>query len=334
MTIFLDTNVVPYKGRTSISFETTLILAQECHQDVALPELVLRESIAHRQREIEEAFGTLKNAQEKARVYFDKIVESNLPHPQILTDSWASKLKQKVKIIEPPPNVFEEAIFREIQRIRPTREGRGARDAVIWLTVKQAHLLSNTINYFVSANTKDFAASEKENNLHEDLQQEIAKHPIPLIYCKSLDTLLQKIARESEPGIQITAQILDSSEEVQTTLRRAIQDNLVIREILPTLPLGKEYISSAITPSQYEIRKTATYQIGERNVVVAEINCKVHFTIGVLQHWSGGGFSTQQYLAELSLYIRFLMKFESHEQLPTKTEIGDFSVKTASSKLA
>jgi len=76
MTIFLDTNLVPYKsGGTSIRFETILVLAKECHQDVALPEVVLRESIAHRQREIEESFLGLKKAYEKVRIYVNGIRE-------------------------------------------------------------------------------------------------------------------------------------------------------------------------------------------------------------------------------------------------------------------
>ncbi len=333
MTIFLDTNVVPYKSGTSIRFETLLILAQECNQDVALPEVVFKESVAHRQREIEGAFATLRSAYEKARVYVDGIVEPKLPSPQELVDSWASNLKQKIKIIETPKTAFEEAIYREIQRIRPTREGKGARDAVIWLTVKQAHLLSNTINYFVSENIKDFAGSEGANNLHQDLQQEISEYPKLLIYCKSLDALLQQIAREINPGIQITAQLLDSSEEIQKALRRAIQDNLILRELFPGLALGKEYISSAITPSQYEVRKTATYGISNRKVVVAEINCNANFTIGVLQQWSGGGFSTLQYSAKLALFIRFWMRFENHSELPIKVEISSFYIKSATSKL-
>jgi hypothetical protein len=334
MTIFLDTNVVPYKSGTSIRFETLLILAQECHQDVALPELVLRESVAHRQREIEGAFGTLRSAYEKVRVYVDEIVEPNLPSSQMLAESWERNLKQKVKILETPKNAFEDAIFREIQRIRPTREGRGARDAVIWLTVKQAHLFSATINYFVSENIKDFAAPERGNNLHEDLQQEIAEHPKPLIYCKSLDTLIKQIAKEIEPEIKITAKLLDSSEEVQKALCRAIQDNLILRETFPALPLGKEYISSAIIPSQYEVQRATTYQIGDRNVVVTEITCHASFTIGVLQQWSGGGFSTLQYPTELALFIRFWMRFENHAKLPTKAEISSFDIKSAMSKLS
>ncbi|MFN6481093.1 PIN domain-containing protein [Nostoc sp. DedQUE07] len=325
MTIFLDTNVVPYKSGISIRFETIQVLAQECSQEIAIPELVLRESVAHRQREIEDAFGTLRRAYEKARIYLNGIAEPNLPCSKDLAESWCCSLKEKVKILETPKNAFEEGIFREIQRIRPTREGRGARDAVIWLTIKQAHFLSDSVNYFVSENIKDFASSDK-NTLHEDLKMEIIEHPIPLIYCNSLDILLKKIANEEKPGIDITEQLINSSDNLQEALRRAIRDNLIIREMFPALPLGKEYISSTITPSLYKVKSSATYRIGERNVVVAEINCNASFTIGVLQQLSGGGFLTLQYPADLSLYIRFWMRFENQEELPVKAEVSYINI--------
>ncbi|GAB4213953.1 MAG: hypothetical protein OHK0022_51800 [Roseiflexaceae bacterium] len=331
MTIFLDTNVIPFKSGLSIAFETLVILANEANQDVVITDVVLNESLAHRKREIEEAFSSLRSAFRKARIYADNITEIELPNVQDLIDKWKTDLLRRVKVVETPISAFEEAIFREIQRIRPTREGKGARDAVIWIGIKYAHLASNTTNYFVSQNTKDFGSSLQDDDFHEDLKKEIDNFSFPLIYCKSIDKLLERIAPRIQEGITVTSQLLENSDETQRAIRRYLQENLLLRNFFD-LPSGKEYISSVITFSDYKIRKPSTYLVENRYVVVIEISCLTYFNVGILQQSSGGGFSTLQYPANLSLNIRLWMIFEANHDLPDRVEVSYMYVKSSSNK--
>ena len=185
MAIFLDTNVLPWQGSVdSIRFAIVPILAQEIGQEVMVPEIVLEEACRLHQQKIEDVFSKYKSIYKEVS-YYAEVPEFTLPSSQDLTQTWKASLLSKVKVIPIPEAIFSEAIYREIHRKPPAREGRGARDAAIWLTIKNTHNQSVGVGYFVSQNTKDFASSNDSKELHPELRDEIGKAAEAFYYCNS-----------------------------------------------------------------------------------------------------------------------------------------------------
>ncbi len=320
MAIFLDTNVLPWRGSgDSVRFATIPILAGELGQEVLVPDLVLEEAVACRQREIESVLEKLRSTHKKAQVYAD-MPELELPSAAELSRQWRAQFMTKAKIVKAPNGALEEAINREINRIRPTRNGRGARDAIIWITVKSVHKKRSEVGYFVSENKADFASPDDLNNFHPELLKEISSLSKPLHYCNSIDSLLSKIASKSE--LQITLELVESYDIVHIALRSFIQDNLILREVSPSLPSGKEYISSKILLFPRELKFLHAYHVGDHDIVFAQIIWEISLTIGILQKGVGGGFARSYFPEQINLLVHIWMRFNENEARPSLAEVS------------
>ena len=135
MTIYVDTNAIPPHGPLdSIDLSALRAVVMEHGFDVALPRMVVEESIGQRRRHVRAAIERVRSAQHAVREFWK--VES--PPPPDLDDTveqWRTHLEGRFRIVETPANAANEALAREIHRIPPTRDGKGARDAVIWLSI-------------------------------------------------------------------------------------------------------------------------------------------------------------------------------------------------------
>ncbi len=98
-----------------------------------IPEIALEEACRLYQQKIEDVFSKYKSIRKELN-YYAEVPEPILPSPQVVAQAWKNALLSKVKVICTPESIFREALYREIYRKPPAREGHGARDAAIWLT--------------------------------------------------------------------------------------------------------------------------------------------------------------------------------------------------------
>lgn len=324
MAIFLDTNILPWQSSIdSIRFAIIPILAREVGQEVMIPDIVLEEACRLHQQKIEEIFSKYKSIYKEVSYYAD-ISEVDLPSSQDLVQAWKASLQSKVKVIPTPEDIFKEAIYREIYRTPPAREGRGARDAAIWLTIKNVHCQGLCTGYFVSQNTKDFASSNDSKELHPALRGEIEIAPEAFYYCNSIDLLVEKIAKKSE--LEIRLEIFNDSEIVKTSIRKYFQDNLILRDTFSSLPAGREYIASPIELFAKELKSKHTYKVEDRDVSIVDLTWKANFLVGLLKQITGGGFSREQIAQEFCFDTRIWLRFEKNQQQPAAAEIAFVSL--------
>ena len=152
-----------------------LAAANRGELDVAVPEIVLREVSRAYERAVEEAANKNREvARDLDRLGID------WPHAPdradvIAYDTWLRELltAHAVQVLPFPPDNHESLVARDLEGRKPFgHNGRGYRDALIWLTVLEA--ARERPVYLVSQNAKDFAAGRDQRDvLHEDLKADL-----------------------------------------------------------------------------------------------------------------------------------------------------------------
>jgi hypothetical protein len=127
-----------------------------------------------------------------------------------------------------------EALRREIHRTPPAhrKEGYGARDAAIWLTVRADHVSRHEVGYLVSRNKLDFAG--EDGQLHPVLAQE-AGHEYPLHYVSDPAELLDLLA-PAEAQFPIIGETERRAVEQLMTLERLKGEGQLRRAVFESLP--------------------------------------------------------------------------------------------------
>lgn len=205
--IILDTNVLPRDGKlTGATFVLLKTIATQTGQKLAIPKIVLEESVAGLQRDIEAA---LVKAQ-AAAAELGKIFEG-YPAPEVdaaeRVSQWRQHLNEYVEILDAPDSAAESSLFREAWRLAPAREsggrGVGARDAFLWLTVLDTHRHGQEDTYFVTNNSKDFG----KGSLLPQLQAEVdaISSPHAFHYLDGIEKVLDKLANRTGSGPNIEA---------------------------------------------------------------------------------------------------------------------------------
>jgi hypothetical protein len=100
----------------------------------------------------------------------------------------------KNRIIPYKDAFLKEAVYREINRIKPARkDGQGFRDILIWLTAVEYCETRGRHKQliFISNNTADFASDDK-NTLHEKLNNECLSRNIKIQYYSSLRKFIEE----------------------------------------------------------------------------------------------------------------------------------------------
>jgi hypothetical protein len=181
-------------------------------------------------------------------------------HPRPIDDlvvpSWRDYLANIFEVIEAPDGAFEQAILREVRRQPPAREGRGARDALVWLTVLSRQVKGET-NYFVSNNAKDFGKTD----LLPSLQAEIPDKS-ELIYCSSLADLLGHLATKK-------SELRTEDVERSSAFREAIAESLTgpprFFEVFALASIefqGRFFSASGVDVVRIALEDSAVYEIG------------------------------------------------------------------------
>ncbi|WP_432485700.1 PIN domain-containing protein [Kineococcus esterisolvens] len=195
MTIYLDTNVLPRKGPLrSAALDALLRIAQQRRQVVAIPEIVVHESVNARYESVLNEVEKLRKAVSEASSFFD-VDPVYLPEPEEVATNWEETLRHTFEVIPDAPDHALEALRREARRVRPASKGKGARDSLIWLTVLRHAKDSKGTHHFVSSNTNDFQGLK--DLLHDDLATEARQQGVDLEYSSTTETLLARLADQA-----------------------------------------------------------------------------------------------------------------------------------------
>ncbi len=219
MAIYLDAEVLYGLSLRSLEWSSLRAIAQGHRLELAIPELALREATANWRDQVTAKAADIRRAIDRAEGFFE-LPHFRAPDSQWVADKWRTELLSGARVIEATPEHASQALDRELQRIAPSRDGRGARDAAIWLAIRDDHLSRSEPGYFVSGNYKDFG-EPPNGELHSVLRAEVAGSQ-PFTCVHEISALLPLLAEVG--GRAFTVRELDSSPDLKVMMRNRLDD--------------------------------------------------------------------------------------------------------------
>ena len=285
--VYLDTNVlVQRSGLDSLELSTARALCTEAGIDIVVPAMVADEVESSRRRNIEAAFDALRAAHREASRYGPIAHLAELPTPGALARAHRDRLAATYGIAATPDFAPQEALRREAFCLRPARAGSGARDAAIWLTVREDHLRRAEDGYLVTNNSRDFAAAGDASTLHPSLADESCR-PLPLALPTPVGPKPGSGARRgsrctSERGRAQDARWLRSGGPPR--LPRA--GLYVALRPPPELSASEEsrlFVASDMSTRVTALREARGYQIEDHRVTIGRVVFEAAFELGTLE---------------------------------------------------
>jgi hypothetical protein len=201
MDIVLDSNIFRSDFNLhSTEFNVILDYLQKTQSTIVLPQIILDEVKGLYSRVLTERIVKLNSninnfnllmidegkAIDKIEINIADEVEN---YAKYLTD----KLKiENDKIIPVNNNYLPNLVERAVKRLRPSADGEGFRDALIWLTLKDYCLKCHEKQViFISNNDADFGDAGK-NELHPLLKQECDELKIKVNYFRTIKDFIEK----------------------------------------------------------------------------------------------------------------------------------------------
>ncbi|MFJ9565956.1 PIN domain-containing protein [Streptomyces fuscichromogenes] len=197
--IILDTCVLTEQQHSSPIWELLYALRESGTQRVALPEMVLVELLAQRQRRYEETLekaGNAYNALWKLQ-FSDSDGSEHWPAVETVQHHvrlWDALYRRTFEVLPLTLEAAREGLWREAQRRRPAKASgkEGSRDSAIWATVLQeAKRDPDKTIYFVTSNSKDFGPDQA---LHPELATEVTAAGVAVEYLTDLKKVLAQFA--------------------------------------------------------------------------------------------------------------------------------------------
>lgn len=189
-----DTNLLP-KSATLVESPVWVAVIRLCHRlDIvtAIPEIVLDESLNRRREHSDEVIAHYRSSFRELVRLFPTVDAAYIPATDEILENWNAELRRVFQIFEPEEDDARTALRMEARRRRPAREGRGARDALIWRTVVRLVSQGSTV-YFVTNNSADFSASNT-SQLHPDLMSDVSDLVGEVHYHLGLDSFIEEHA--------------------------------------------------------------------------------------------------------------------------------------------
>ncbi|MGW3631870.1 PIN domain-containing protein [Streptomyces sp. NPDC005122] len=204
-TLILDTCAVTTLPWNSTVWELFRAVRAAGTARIAIPEMVLIELLAQREREYRsaldkaeaahQALWKLQFSDEEAMVHWPAVsgVEDHVKH-------WEGIYWRSLEILPLTREAAVEGLRREAHRIRParasTKNATGGRDAAIWMTVlEQAKASPASLVHFVSNNSNDFGVN---GTLYPDMADEVKAAGVSVEYLTNLDDALNRISSREE----------------------------------------------------------------------------------------------------------------------------------------
>ncbi|MEW2262510.1 PIN domain-containing protein [Streptomyces sp. NPDC047853] len=229
MLIVLDTNLLPRQGKVkNVAISTLLRIAPALGATVAIPRVVLAESINARRQVVQQAIDQ-HNAAVANLAKYCEINAAYFPSLETIVDEWKEELETSFAVLELDGEDAIEALEREAMRRKPAKvNGTGARDSAIWLCVKRCHFERAGDTHFASGNTEDFATSKRDHSLHPNLVEELGERSSDFHYHTSIDSVIDALC--SRTKVSLTMKALSSE------ILLSIIDQIVDHEDLGNFP--------------------------------------------------------------------------------------------------
>jgi hypothetical protein len=310
--IYLDAETLYGLSLRSLEWSALRAIAQAHRLELVIPEMALNEATANRREQIAAKAAAIRTAIEKAEGFFDSSLKFRAPDPQRTADKWRTELLVGMRFIEGSAGHAYEALNRELNRIPPAHDGKGARDAAIWLAIRDDHRSRSEPGFFVSGNHTDFGVPPN-GELHPELKAEVLG-PQPFTYVHKISALLPLLATEG--GRPFTVSELDSSPDLKAMMRNRLDDAMsfdVIDQLVRTAfgaPLRWSGTRTSVQePTTWRISHQTVYQLpAGQEVAVLRTSWMAWVDIGLSgpRHLIEAGFREGQgaLMAEADLWAR------------------------------
>ena len=221
MKVLLDSNI--YRQDLTLDGGKFRLLFSQASQgrfEIALPEVVARETTELYRREIDERLNALDKAGRRLRSLRIPIAERNPVDKETEAEEFRKYLESKVlsggALLGLPDVSHDHLVDQAIHKRRPfSGKDAGYRDALIWQSAMALAANDETV-VLVTDNRKDFAAADGET-LHPDLVAELeaagAKCDSVLLY-RDLDDFLEAWVPKEEAALQPVKELLADPEEL------------------------------------------------------------------------------------------------------------------------
>lgn len=251
--IFLDTNVLPRVGSLkNVLMSAVLQVATHSGHKVCISDVVVEEAVNIRKEAAAEAIQKLRDAFNQA----NKILELEsiyIPDLQEVADEWREGLTSTFEVFPVGGSQAVEALKREAARKRPAREGKGARDTAIWLSMLEYACGREDSIHFVSDNKEDFADASDAKRLHPDLVEDCKERSVEVIYHRNLDSLLEALSQRVD-----TAPVVENIEVATSILHEALFNAGLSQEISEKFHSGRGFL---IDTTVSGVRKVKSYRV-------------------------------------------------------------------------
>jgi hypothetical protein len=216
--LILDTCILTRQRWDSPIWELLRALKEGGTQELAIPELVLFELLAQREREYLEAVSAADKANAALQelqfgvtgrgVYQEPVV------PEHHLRAWNGLYRRTFTVLPLTLEAAKEGLRREVYRIRPAKAtgktATGSRDAAIWMAVlEQAQSNPERPVYFVSSNVNDFGHN---GILFPNMAEEVDQAGVAVEYLNDLNTVISRFAQKvdvPDDDANTAAQIAD-----------------------------------------------------------------------------------------------------------------------------
>ncbi|WP_042372991.1 PIN domain-containing protein [Streptacidiphilus neutrinimicus] len=277
--IVLDTNMLDAANFPNGSLLLMLrTLAGHKNHVLAVPEMVRIEHVAHHRRDVAEALRAARQSLDMLGIAFGRDLGSPLLD---LTADEAAALRsdalETFEILPIPPGAAEAALTREANRQPPAervwRDGtgkrvkaRGARDAVIWLTLLETARSRDEPVWFLSED-KDFAVGTGwDPDLWAEAVAALGEKASNLKLVQGgFAGLLAQLADPSEMSVADLEPLL-RSEAVRDAVTNKITGPLVLNRLARFLPHGPETAHAEVTRVAFDKRldRPHAYRVGDQ----------------------------------------------------------------------
>lgn len=182
--------------------------------ELAIPEMVLTEMLAHWRYRVETQLRLVERASAELGNLRASLMPIRLPDVDKLADQREAVLREQYMVLPTPEGAAVEALGREANRRRPAdidweKKGAGARDVVVWLTLLAATEQHARDLVFVSDDGDFF---DRRGALHPELSAEVSARSAdgyPLQCVRKIDDLLALLA--TQVPVPPTFDLLESS---------------------------------------------------------------------------------------------------------------------------
>jgi hypothetical protein len=319
LSVILDTNQLPQNGDPSaLSLQVLKAVVSENGKRLAAPELVLVEWESKVRRDAETTW-------RQARVALDgagricQVPELPDLDAAALAAGRRQQLEELVEVLPMPGDCWEEALRREANRVPPTRDGKGARDAAIWLAALE-HARAEGPSFLVTKNTKDFADPADKDRLHPHLVAEMATPPsIELV--TSTEDVLGRLAAPNDATVGVDG--LSAMPAAESAVIKSIDGEILDSLALPDLGDGSgRYVAGPVSTAVTAVQDERRFEIDGQRVAFVSGMYRVRAPVGALKRAAGRGMSELQTDAVFDVPVRLWVRGSGAEAQAEIVSIG------------